>query len=142
MPPIPGISRPEQAKARLRKAARCLQTSFAPYSKPDPQRSDDRDVLCHYLVSGSRRETTNRTFVREWSSDDEPARENEHRLHCSALRERPSGFVRVFSQKIATKNPRFTSLSILENCTEKNFHVPNMKAGLNAYFRARSDVIS
>jgi hypothetical protein len=62
-------------------------------------------------------------------------------MHCSALRERTSGPVRVFN-KIATGCPRFTSLSILENCTEKNFHVSNMKAGLNAYFRARSDVIS
>jgi len=67
-------------------------------------------------------------------------RQRARRLSCSALRERSLVAVSRFEHDERRVEGR--DLLIFENCTEKNFHVPNMKAGPFAYFRARADANS
>ena len=59
------------------------------------------------------------------------------RLHGSALRERPRAAFRIFRPRPVRRRTRRNAnaeasgvifLQHLENCIEKNFHVPNMKA--------------
>jgi len=70
----------------------------------------------------------------KWSSDHERLSDEADRrkgaisgLHCSALRVRKPARDSLGNEAIALR--RFSESSYLENCIEKNFHVPNMRAG-------------
>jgi hypothetical protein len=52
------------------------------------------------------------------------------RLHCSALKARTSSPVLALVREKQAGPLGCHVPSILENCIEKNFHVPNMKSGL------------
>ncbi len=80
-----------------------------------------------------------RAFAREPPIDDEPAKERAKTVLLSFEGMNPRADLRSTNRN---RNPSVHILMIVENCIEKNFHVPNMKAGSCTYFRVCTNCIS
>ena len=89
----PGVCRPIKAKVRLRSSARDFSSLVCALSF-----SFTGDLGLVRFSFGSRSEAPKRTQVREAPNDDEPDEKAKPRLHCSALRERPSSSICVLAR--------------------------------------------